>query len=66
MNKYKKIIELIRREDVTLFVGSGCSIASNAPSAKELADKIWPLLEPAYQDDDIKSSLQDITENLVI
>lgn len=66
MNKYKKIIELIRREDVTLFVGSGCSIASNAPSAKELADKFWPLLEPAYQDDDIKSSLQDITENLVI
>lgn len=40
MNKYKKIIELIRREDVTLFVGSGCSISSNAPSAKELADKI--------------------------
>lgn len=66
MNKYKKIIELIRREDVTLFVGSGCSIASNAPSAKELADKFWPLLEPAYQDDDIKSSLQDVTENLVI
>ena len=55
MKKYKAIIDLIRREDVTLFVGSGCSIASEAPSAKELTDKLWALLEPDYQDNDISN-----------
>ena len=66
MKKYKEIINLIRREDVTLFVGSGCSIASKAPSSKDLAENIWSLLEPDYQDNDIKSSLQEVSDNLVI
>ncbi len=66
MMKYKKIIEQIRRENVTLFVGSGCSIASNAPSSKELTNKIWSLLKPDYQDDDIKNILQEVSEYLVI
>ena len=66
MNKYKSIIDLIRKEDVTLFVGSGCSIASKAPSANELTKMIWPLLEPDYQDNDTKTSLQEVTENLVV
>lgn len=66
MNKYKTIIDLIRREDVTLFVGSGCSIAAKAPSAKDLTDKLWALLEPDYQDNDIRSSLQEVSENLVV
>ena len=66
MNKYKAIIDLIRREDVTLFVGSGCSIASKAPSAKDLTDKLWTLLESDYQDNDIRSSLQEVSENLVV
>ncbi len=66
MNKYKSIIDLIRREDVTLFVGSGCSIASNAPSAKVLTEIIWSSLESDYQDNDIKSSLQEVSENLVV
>ncbi len=66
MNKYKAIIDLIRREDVTLFVGSGCSIASNAPSAKVLTEKIWSSLESEYQDEDIRFSLQEVSENLVI
>ncbi|MBQ5582225.1 MAG: hypothetical protein IIU68_02590, partial [Bacteroidales bacterium] len=65
MNKYKAIIDLIRREDVTLFAGSGCSIAAEAPSAKDLTDKLWALLEPDYQDNDIRSSLQEVSENLV-
>lgn len=66
MNKYKEIIDLIRKEDVTLFVGSGCSIAAKAPSAKDLTEKIWSLLESEYQDDDIKFSLQEVSENLVV
>ena len=66
MNEYKLIIDLIRREDVTLFVGSGCSIASKAPSAKDLTEQLWTLLEPDYQDNDIRSSLQEVSENLVI
>lgn len=66
MNKYKEIIDLIRREEVTLFVGSGCSIASRALSAQDLTEKIWSLLEPDYRDNDIKSSLQEASENLVV
>lgn len=66
MNKYKAIIDLIRKEDVTLFVGAGCSIASKAPSAKDLTDKLWSLLEPDFQDSDIRSSLQEVAENLVV
>ena len=66
MNKYKTIIDLIRKEDVTLFVGSGCSAASKAPSTKDLTEKIWSLLEPDYQDNDIRSSLQEVSENLVV
>lgn len=66
MNKYKAIIDLIRKEDVTLFVGSGCSIASKAPSAKDLSEKIWTMLEPDYQENDIKSSLQEVSEALVV
>ncbi len=66
MNKYKAIIDFIRREDVTLFVGSGCSTASKAPSTKDLTERIWSLLDPDYQDNDIKSSLQEVAENLVV
>lgn len=66
MNKFREVIDLIRKEDVTLFVGSGCSIASKAPSAKDLTEKIWSLLEPDFQDNDIRSSLQEVSENLVV
>ena len=66
MHNYKKIIDLIRKEDVTLFVGAGCSLASKAPSPQELSDALWSLLEPDYQDNDIKASLQEIAENLLV
>lgn len=66
MNRYKAVIDLIRREDVTLFVGSGCSIASKAPSVSKLTQNVWRLLEPDYRDGDAKNSLQEVTENLVV
>ena len=66
MNKYKAIINLIRREDVTLFVGSGCSIASGAPTARGLIEQVWQLLEAEYQDDESKSSLMEVSESLVV
>lgn len=66
MNKYKKVIDLIRKEDVTLFIGSGCSIGSKAPFAKELSGKIWTLLDAEFQDEDTKTSLQDVAECLVV
>ena len=47
-------------------MGSGCSIASKALSAQDLTEKIWSLLEPDYRDNDIKSSLQEASENLVV
>ena len=65
MNKYKAIIDLIRREDVTLFVGSGCSINSGAPTGNQLAKTLLALLEKDYQDE-VNQSLQDISEALVI
>lgn len=66
MNKYREVIDYIRKEDVTLFVGSGCSIASEAPSAAKLTKVIWPLLEKDFQDENIRTSLQDVAESLVV
>lgn len=66
MNKYKDIIESIREEDVTLFVGSGCSLASGAPSAAKLTEAIWNLLEKDFQEGIVKTSLQSVSESLVV
>lgn len=44
MGKYGPIIEHIRKEDAALFVGSGCSFGSNAPSATQLANSLYNLI----------------------
>lgn len=66
VSKYSEIIELIRKEDVTLFVGSGCSLESGAPSAAALADKIWGRLFVDNQDQDIRHSLPLLSEALIL
>ena len=40
MAKYDEIIDLIRREEVVLFVGAGCSLAAGAPSASDLNTRL--------------------------
>ena len=66
MNKYREIVDLIRKEDVTLFVGSGCSLDSGAPSATALADKIWEHLNSDNKDQEIRSSLSSLSEALIL
>lgn len=66
MNKYREIIELVRKEDVALFVGAGCSISSGAPTGIQLAQKIWAHLEPDFKDENTHSSLQKVSEALIL
>ena len=66
MDKYKNVIDLVRREDVTLFVGSGCSLRSGAPSGHDLAKQLWNELTLEYREGINENSLQDVSEALVI
>jgi len=58
MGKYESIIEHIRKEDAALFVGSGCSFGSNAPSATKIANSLYDLipedLRTGINKDDLK------------
>lgn len=51
MMKFESIIDFLRKEDVTLFVGSGCSLVSGAPSAAELSNRIKACLSSEYYDE---------------
>ena len=64
MAKYDEIIDLIRREEVVLFVGAGCSLAAGAPSASDLNTRLKKLLDKSFipQTD----TLQEVSEALVL
>lgn len=66
MKKYHEIIEFVRREDVALFIGAGCSISSGAPSGAQLAKKLWSELEPDFKEENTNSSLQKVSEALIL
>ena len=40
MPDFKELIDCIRREDVTVFLGSGFSLKAGAPSGKAIANAI--------------------------
>src|SRR5574344_884525 len=66
MNKFESVIELVRKEDVFLFVGSGCSLASGAPSATELANDLFNKLPKDIQAETDQNNLQKVSEALCL
>ena len=48
---FENIINLIRKEEVVLFVGAGCSIASGAPSVDSLTKLIIDKLDSSFNSD---------------
>ena len=63
---YNDLCKWIRREDVCLFIGSGCSLASNAPSANILANILTSLLPESFQKEVEGKGLSGIAEAMVL
>ena len=51
-SQYQQIIELIRKGDVVLFIGSGFSIKAGAPSGKDLCKIFYDALPDRIKNDD--------------
>jgi NAD-dependent SIR2 family protein deacetylase len=66
MNQFEPVINLIRNEDVVLFVGSGCSIASGAPFATKLANDLFNKLPKDIQTETEQDNLQKVSEALCL
>ena len=64
--KYNDLLELVRHEEVVLFVGSGCSLASNAPSVKTLTDIIVSKMPNSYQEEIRGKSLSEVAEAVTL
>lgn len=65
MSKYKQVIELIRKGDVVLFIGSGFSIKAGAPSGSDLCDMLYNALPANIQSErSLKTeyTLQNLSE----
>lgn len=65
MATLKDICSLVRKEDVTLFVGSGCSIPV-APSASALSKKFYEELNDSMREGADRNSLQDTSSRLML
>lgn len=66
MNNYERLFELIRKEEVVLFVGAGFSIKAGYPSGNELCQLIYKELNDSERQD-IRDNLPlaDLTEEFV-
>lgn len=62
MAVFGSIIEHIRREDVALFVGAGCSVDSGAPNGKALANMLFKQLPEDYRPGINEDDLQAVSE----
>lgn len=65
MSEYKQIIDLIRKGDVVLFIGSGFSIKAGAPAGSNLCDAIYNALPSLVQEErslKIEYTLQNLSE----
>lgn len=65
MATLKDICSLVRKEDVTLFVGSGCS-APVAPSATDLSMKFYEELNDSMREGADRNNLQDTSSRLML
>ena len=63
---FNEVVNLIRREEVCLFIGSGCSLASNAPSASDFGATLSFLLSDNLQDEVRGKSLPEVAETLIL
>lgn len=66
MGKYSAVIEQVRKEDVVLFVGAGCSLKAGAKSANQLAQELAKLLPEEIQAETDKNSLSKVAEAVII
>ncbi len=62
MASVKDALEYIRKEDAAIFVGSGCSLDSGAPSAKVLANNLHAYLPDEIKKDVNADNLQQVCE----
>lgn len=62
MASVKDALEYIRKEDAAIFVGSGCSLDSGAPSAKSLANQLHSYLPEDIREEVDADNLQRVCE----
>lgn len=62
MASIEDALKYIRREDAALFVGSGCSLDSGAPSAKRLANQLHSYLPKDIREEVNADNLQRVCE----
>lgn len=62
MASIEDALKYIRREDAALFVGSGCSLDSGAPSAKSLANQLHSYLPEDIKEEVNADNLQRVCE----
>ena len=62
MKDFKELIDCIRREEVTVFLGSGFSLKAGAPSGKALAEVIANAMTEEERSQLIGSQLEYVSE----
>ena len=65
METLNDICSLVRKEDVTLFVGSGCSVPV-APSASTLSKKFYEKLNDSMREGVDENNLQETSSRLML
>lgn len=66
MGKFSSVIEYVRKEDVVLFVGAGCSLQAGAKTANQLATELAELLPEDVKAETDKNNLQQVAEAVII
>lgn len=65
-SKYKKVIDLIREEKVTLFLGSGCSLGTGAPSANEIVNALIKAAGEDFEEElNGNRSLENVAQSFI-
>ena len=65
MSQYQQIIELIRKSEVALFIGSGFSLKAGAPSGEDLCNTLYNALPDTIKEEKsirFEYTLQNLSE----